>query len=128
MLNKIFAGMLLFLPVAVFAHFLNLSPILVFSLSALAIVPLAKFIGEATEELSVYTGSALGGFLNASFGNATEFIIGIFALRAGLVEVVKASITGAIVGNLLLVLGAAIFFGGLKFKKQKCSTKFLSEC
>lgn len=119
MLNKIFAGMLIFLPVAAFAHFLNLSPILVFSLSALAIVPLAKFIGEATEELAVYTGSALGGFLNASFGNATEFIIGIFALRAGLVEVVKASITGAIVGNLLLVLGAAIFIGGLKFKKQK---------
>jgi len=119
MLNKIFAGMLIFLPVAVAAHFLNFSPILVFSLSALAIVPLAKFIGEATEELSVYTGSALGGFLNASFGNATEFIIGIFALRAGLVEVVKASITGAIVGNLLLVLGAAIFVGGLKFKKQK---------
>jgi len=119
MLNKIFAGMLIFLPVAVLAHFLNFSPILVFSLSALAIVPLAKFIGEATEELSVYTGSALGGFLNASFGNATEFIIGIFALRAGLVEVVKASITGAIVGNLLLVLGAAIFVGGLKFKTQK---------
>jgi len=119
MLNKIFAGMLIFLPVAVAAHFLNFPPILVFSLSALAIVPLAKFIGEATEELSVYTGSALGGFLNASFGNATEFIIGIFALRAGLVEVVKASITGAIVGNLLLVLGAAIFVGGLKFKKQK---------
>lgn len=119
MLNKIFAGMLIFLPVAVASHFLNFSPILVFSLSALAIVPLAKFIGEATEELSVYTGSALGGFLNASFGNATEFIIGIFALRAGLIEVVKASITGAIVGNLLLVLGAAIFVGGLKFKKQK---------
>lgn len=111
--------MLIFLPVAVAAHFLQSTPILVFSLSALAIVPLAKFIGEATEELSVYTGSALGGFLNASFGNATEFIIGIFALRAGLVEVVKASITGAIIGNLLLVLGAAIFIGGLKFKKQK---------
>ena len=119
MLNKIFAGMLIFLPVAVMANILHFPPIIVFSLSALAIVPLAKFIGEATEELSVYTGSALGGFLNASFGNATEFIIGIFALRAGLVEVVKASITGAIVGNLLLVLGAAIFVGGLKFKTQK---------
>lgn len=119
MLNKIFAGMLIFLPIAATANFLHFPPILIFSLSALAIVPLAKFIGEATEELSVYTGSALGGFLNASFGNATEFIIGIFALRAGLVEVVKASITGAIVGNLLLVLGGAIFVGGLKFKTQK---------
>jgi Ca2+:H+ antiporter len=119
MLNKIFAGMLIFIPIAIAGELLHLPPILVFSLSAVAIIPLARFIGEATEELSVYTGSALGGFLNASFGNITEFTIGIFALRAGLVEVVKASITGAIVGNLLLVLGAAIFVGGLKFKKQK---------
>jgi len=119
MLDKIFFGLLIFVPVTVAAHFLCLQPMFVFFLSALAIVPLAKFIGEATEELSVYTGSALGGFLNASFGNATEFIIGVFAIRAGLIEVVKASITGAIIGNLLLVLGAAIFFGGLKFKNQK---------
>jgi Ca2+:H+ antiporter len=119
MLEKFFAGMLIFVPVAIAAHFLHLPSIVVFLLSAIAIIPLAKFIGEATEELSVYTGSALGGFLNASFGNATEFIIGIFALRAGLVEVVKASITGAIIGNLLLVLGAAIIAGGLKFKRQK---------
>jgi Ca2+:H+ antiporter len=98
---------------------LGLSPLLVFFISALAIVPLAKFIGEATDELAIYTGPALGGFLSATFGNATELIIGIFALQAGLIEVVRASITGSIVGNLLLVLGMAIFFGGLKYKKME---------
>lgn len=119
MLDKIFLGLLVFVPVTLGVHYLNVSPLIVFFISALSIVPLAKFIGEATEELSVHTGPALGGFLSATFGNATELIIGIFALRAGLVEVVKASITGSIIGNLLLVLGMAIFFGGIKFKKQE---------
>jgi Ca2+:H+ antiporter len=90
-----------------------------FFLSALAIVPLAKYIGEATEELATYTGPAVGGLLNATFGNATEFIISIFALQAGLIEVVKASITGSIIGNLLLVLGMSMFIGGWKRKKQE---------
>jgi Ca2+:H+ antiporter len=119
MLDKIFFGLLIFVPATVVARYANLSPLIIFFLSALAIVPLAKFIGEATEELSAHTGSALSGFLSATFGNATELIIGIFALRAGLIEVVKASITGSIIGNLLLVLGMAIFFGGIKYKKQK---------
>ncbi len=119
MFEKIFLTMLLFVPVTLAAHFLHLSPLLVFLLSAVAIIPLAKFIGEATEELAVHTGPALGGLLSATFGNATELIIAVFAIRAGLVEVVKASITGSIIGNLLLVLGMSIFFGGLKFKKQK---------
>lgn len=119
MLDNIFLGLLVFVPVTLGVHYLNVSPLIVFFISALSIVPLAKFIGEATEELSVHTGPALGGFLSATFGNATELIIGIFAIRAGLVEVVKASITGSIIGNLLLVLGMAIFFGGIKFKKQE---------
>ena len=119
MLDEIFLGFLLFAPATVVAHFLNLSPLLVFFIAALAIVPLAKFIGEATDELAIHTGPALGGFLSATFGNATELIIGIFAIRAGLIEVVRASITGSIVGNLLLVLGMAIFFGGLKYKKME---------
>lgn len=118
-MDKFFTIMLVFVPIAIVGYFLNISPIALFILSALAIVPLAKFIGEATEELTVYTGPAVGGFLNATFGNATEFIIGILALRAGLVEVVKASITGSIIGNLLLVLGMAIFFGGRKRTKQE---------
>lgn len=111
--------MLAFAPVTVIAHYAHVSPLVVFFLSALAIIPLAKYIGEATEELAVYVGPALGGILNATFGNATEFIIGIFALQAGLVEVVKASITGSIVGNLLLVLGMAMLAGGWERKKQE---------
>lgn len=118
-MDKLFKVLLIFVPITLFAKFLNLSPIVIFILSALAIIPLAKFIGEATEELTVYTGPALGGFLNATFGNATELIIGIFALQAGLIEVVKASITGSILGNLLLVLGTAIFCGGINRKEQK---------
>lgn len=118
-MNKIFLGLLTFAPATVIAHFTHVSPLIVFFLSALAIIPLAKYIGEATEELAVYVGPALGGILNATFGNATEFIIGIFALQAGLVEVVKASITGSIIGNLLLVLGMAMLAGGWKRKKQE---------
>lgn len=117
-MDKFFLTLLVFIPIAAVAQFLHLSPVAVFFLSASAIVPLAKFIGEATEELSAHTGSALGGFLNATFGNATELIIGILAIRAGLLEVVKASLTGSIIGNLLLVLGMAMFAGGLRHKKQ----------
>jgi len=117
-MNKFFLSLLIFIPITFLAKYYQVSSILIFSLSALAIIPLAKYIGEATEELTVYTGPGLGGLLNATFGNATELIIGIFALQAGLIEVVKASITGSIIGNLLLVLGMAIFFGGRKREKQ----------
>jgi Ca2+:H+ antiporter len=108
----------LFVPVTLAGEYLGLSPAIVFFLSALAIIPLAKYIGEATEELAGRTSPAIGGLLNATFGNATELIIGLFALNAGLVEVVKASLTGSIIGNILLVLGMAIFFGGIKRDKQ----------
>ena len=118
-LNKIFLGLLIFFPITVIAEYLHVSSTVVFFLAALSIIPLAKYIGEATEELATYTGSALGGLLNATFGNATELLIGIFAIREGLVEVVKASITGSIIGNLLLVLGTAMFLGGWRHKKQE---------
>lgn len=118
MMNKIFLGLLIFVPVTIILEYLHVSPLIIFFLAALAIIPLAKYIGEATEELSVYTGSALGGLLNATFGNAAELLICIFAIRVGLVEVVKASITGSIIGNLLLVAGMAMFAGGLRHKKQ----------
>jgi Ca2+:H+ antiporter len=117
-MDKFFLGMLLFVPVTIFAEFAGIPASFIFFLSALAIVPLAKYIGEATEELAGRTTPAVGGLLNATFGNATELIIGLFALSAGLVEVVKASITGSIIGNILLVLGMAIFFGGIKRDKQ----------
>ena len=121
MANKIFLFILLFVPATILASWFGLSPVIMFFLAAIAIIPLAKFIGEATDELATKTSPALGGLLNAAFGNATELIIGILALRRGLVGVVKASITGSIIGNLLFVLGMAIFLGGLKFKNQKFS-------
>lgn len=113
-----FLVLLVFVPVSIGAHALGVSPVIVFFLSALAVVPLAKFIGESTEELATHAGPALGGLLSVTFGNATELIIGFLALRAGLIEVVKASIAGSIMSNLLLVMGLAMFVGGVKFQKQ----------
>jgi Ca2+:H+ antiporter len=106
--------LLVFAPIAVIARLLNLDPVLVFVLSAFGLIPLAKLIGDATEELAIFTGPKLGGLLNATLGNAAELIITIFALQAGLVDLVRASITGSIIGNLLLVLGFSIVMGGWK--------------
>ena len=117
-MNNLFVPLLLFVPIAIWASFTGISPVVLFFLCALAIVPLAKFIGEATEELATRTSPAVGGLLSATFGNATELIIGLLALHAGLIDVVKASITGSIIGNLLLVLGLAMFAGGWKREKQ----------
>jgi Ca2+:H+ antiporter len=94
-------------------------PTWVFIVAALSLVPAAGLIGSATESLSEHAGPTLGGFLNASFGNAAELIIAIAALRAGHTGVVKASITGSIIGNLLLVFGLSCFVGGLKHGTQK---------
>ena len=91
----------------------------IFITAALSIVPLAGFIGEATEELAHRFGPGIGGFLNATFGNAAELIIGTLALRHGLFDLVKASITGSIIGNVLLVFGAAAFWGGLGVETQR---------
>jgi Ca2+:H+ antiporter len=92
---------------------------LLFFLTCVSIVPLAGYLGSATEEIAAYTGPKFGGFLNATFGNATELIISFFAIRAGLYNVVKASLVGSVLGNILLVLGCSIFFGGLKHKELK---------
>src|SRR4051812_26051103 len=89
---------------------------MLFVASALAIIPIAGWMGNATEQLAHRMGEGIGGLLNASFGNAAELIIALIALRAGHFEVVKASITGSIIGNLLLVLGVSVFAGGLRFK------------
>ena len=91
----------------------------VFVLAAIALIPAAGLIGQATEELANRSGPTLGGFLNATFGNAAELIIAIVALRAHHVAIVKASITGSIIGNLLLVFGASCFVGGLKHGTQR---------
>jgi Ca2+:H+ antiporter len=104
-------------PAAVASHFF-LSGTVTFVLCALALVPLARLMGSATEVIAHQLGAGLGGLMNASFGNAAELIISIAALRSGQVAVVKASITGAVLGNLLLVLGAAILAGGARREKQ----------
>jgi Ca2+:H+ antiporter len=91
----------------------------IFLASALAIVPLASWMGHATEALAARTGEGVGGFLNATFGNAAELIIAIAALRAGLHDVVKASLAGSIIGNILLVLGAAMLAGGVRNRPEQ---------
>jgi len=95
------------------------SHVLIFCTASVAIIPLAGWMGKATEHLAAHLGEGIGGLLNATFGNAAELIIGLMALRAGLYDVVKASLTGSIIGNILLVLGAAFFLGGLKHKVQR---------
>ncbi|OKH52739.1 calcium/proton exchanger [Calothrix sp. HK-06] len=116
--DKILLGMLVFVPICFVTEWLHLNSVIVFLASGLAIIPLAARIANSTEEIASVIGPSLGGLLNATFGNATEMIISIVALQAGLVEVVKASITGTIIANLLLALGAAITLGGLRFKEQ----------
>src|SRR5919198_6577432 len=110
--------LLLLVPVAIVAKVLHATPIMVFATSAVAIVPLSALLGRATEELAGHTGPTVGGLLNATLGNLAELIIAALALRAGLLDLVKASITGSILGNMLLVLGASQFAGGLRYKTQ----------
>jgi len=111
--------LLVFVPLAIVASFLGWSPVLVFAAAALGVVPLAGVMGQATEELALRAGPRVGGLLNATMGNAAELIITIFAIRAGLLELVKASITGSILGNLLLIMGGSILLGGLKHGTQR---------
>jgi Ca2+:H+ antiporter len=117
--NPIFLSLLLFIPISIAAELLHWDPLVIFVTAGLGIVPLAAWMGTATEEIAVVLGPSLGGLLNATFGNATELIIAIIALRAGLTEVVKASLTGSIIGNLLLVLGLAMLLGGVRYKEQE---------
>lgn len=116
--NLLFLVLLVFIPVSIAAHYLEWGDLIVFITAGLAILPLAAWMGTATEEIAVVVGPTLGGLLNATFGNATELIIALVALNAGLVNVVKASITGSIIGNLLLVMGLAMLLGGLRHKEQ----------
>jgi len=110
--------LLLFLPLAIVLPRIGASPTVSLIAAALAIVPLAGLLGEGTEVLAAYSGPRVGGLLNATLGNAAELIITIIAIREGLLELVKASITGSIIGNLLLVLGASMIAGGLRHGLQ----------
>src|SRR3954464_10617793 len=114
------------IPLAYLAHFwfakgASWEPKLTFALAALGVIPLAHLMGEATEHLAERTGPTWGGLLNATFGNATELIIAIIAITKGLNPIVKASLTGSILGNLLLVAGAAMVVGGWKRERQTFS-------
>jgi Ca2+:H+ antiporter len=111
--------LLIFVPISIAAENLHWGTMTVFVTSALAIVPIAIWLSTATEEVALVTGPAIGGLLNAVFGNATELIISLVALQAGLIDIVKASITGTIISNLLLAMGLSMFFGGLKYKEQE---------
>jgi Ca2+:H+ antiporter len=107
-----------FIPIAIVLELAHASASLVFATSALGVIPTAALMGRATEELAARSGPGIGGFLNVTFGNAPELIIAFFALREGLLEVVKASLVGSILGNVLLVMGAAMLVGGLKRERQ----------
>ncbi|HMS40253.1 MAG TPA: hypothetical protein PKE69_08510, partial [Pyrinomonadaceae bacterium] len=113
--------LLIFVPISIALRFIPSfnNPTALFICSCLAIIPLAGWMGKATEHLAEHLGQGIGGLLNATFGNAAELIIALFALSKGLEGVVKASITGSIIGNMLLVLGFSLVAGGAKFKTQK---------
>lgn len=108
-----------FIPLAVVLDLAGASPVAIFFTSALGVVPTAALMGRATEELAARSGPGIGGLLNVTFGNAPELIIALFALEKGLHEVVKASLTGSVIGNILLVLGMSMFVGGLGREKQE---------
>ena len=111
--------LLIFVPLAVVAELFEWNPLLIFAFSCIALIPLAGLLGEATEERAIHTGPKIGGLLNATLGNAAELIITIVALSQGQLDLVKASITGSILGNLLLILGASLLLGGLRNGVQK---------
>lgn len=111
--------LLLFIPLAVGLELAHAGAVWLFAASAFAIIPLAGWMGRATESLAERAGPGVGGLLNASFGNAAELIIALMALQRGLYDVVKASITGSIIGNVLLVLGLAIVAGGTKYERLR---------
>ncbi|KAF0108179.1 MAG: Ca2+:H+ antiporter [Anaerolineaceae bacterium] len=107
-----------FLPLTLAGELLHWPPLAIFILACAAIIPMAAYIGKATESLAHFTGPRIGGLLNATLGNAAELIITIVAIRAGLLELVKASITGSILGNLLLVMGLSFIVGGVRHGRQ----------
>ena len=117
---------LILVPAAFLVRYMSSSPVLIFAASALGIIPLAASLGKATEDLSSKLGEMLGGLLNATMGNATELIIAFFALREGHQAVVKASLSGSIIGNVLLVLGTSVWVGGIGRQRQTFDRRTVS--
>ena len=110
--------LIIFAPIALVLEFIYPESLLIFIFAAIGLVPLAKLIGESTEHLATHYGPTLSSLLNVTFGNAAEIIIGIAAMSAGLLDLVKASITGSIISNILLSFGLCLVVGGLKQKEQ----------
>ena len=124
---KVLYALLVLVPIVLVLEFAGVENHgLMFVLSALALVPLAAVLGSATERVAEFTGQKIGGLLNATLGNAAELIITIVALREGLINVVKASIAGSIIGNILVVLGAAIVAGGIRNGPQQFDARIAS--
>lgn len=122
MVNRIFIILAAIgIPASVVGSLFDWPTVMMFIVYCLTIVALAGFIGRATESLAIVMGPRIGGLLNATFGNAVELIISFFSLKAGLIGIVLASLTGSVLGNLLLVAGLSFFVGGLKFKRQSFS-------
>jgi Ca2+:H+ antiporter len=113
--------LLVFAPIAAALEFAHADHLVLFVVSAIALIPLAKLIGDSTEHLATHYGPTAGSLLNVTFGNAAEIIIAVVAISAGLLDLVKASITGAIIGNILLILGLSVIMGGFRFKEQTFS-------
>ena len=111
--------LLIFVPVTIAGKVMGLSDPLLFAFSSLAIIPLAGIMGKSTDSIACFCGQKIGGLLNATFGNATELIIAFIAMKEGLFDVVKASLAGSVIGNILLVLGLSMLAGGLKYKTQE---------
>lgn len=118
--------LLVLAPVAIGMRLLGAPDLAIFLTSAAAIVPLAGLIGRATEQLALHTGPRIGGLVNATFGNVTELIIAVFLILDDRIEIVKASLTGSILGNLLLVLGLSLFVGGVKHDRQSFNARSAS--
>ena len=113
--------LLIFAPIAAALEFAHADHLVLFVISAIALIPLAKLIGDSTEHLATHYGPTAGSLLNVTFGNAAEIIIAVTAISAGLLDLVKASITGAIIGNILLILGLSVIVGGFRYKEQNFS-------
>src|SRR5713101_9595708 len=119
--------LLIFTVLAPLLSFLHIPALLLFVVAGLGILPLAALIGQSVEQVAEHTGERVGGLLFATFGNATELIIGIFALSQGLVDVVRASIIGSILGNVLLVLGVSVCVGGFKYGRLPFETRHANQ-
>lgn len=110
--------LLVFVPISVILDLVHADHLIIFIIAVIALIPLAKLIGDSTEHLSTHYGSTLGSLLNVTFGNAAEIIIAVVAINAGLIDLVKASITGAILGNIMLIFGLSMIAGGIRKKEQ----------